>query len=124
MAIITISRGSYSHGTEVAEKVAQRAQNGDERARKIFSEAGRYLGRGISIIVNTLNSDKIIIGGGVSSAGSLLLNPVLKEFNSKTMEGIREKVSVSPSSLGMDAAVRGAIAMALNDIVFDHDLVN
>jgi predicted NBD/HSP70 family sugar kinase len=107
-----------------AKMVAERAADGDRAARKIYGEAGRYLGRGISIIANTLNSDKIIIGGGVSSAGSLLLKPVLKEFNGNTMEGIREKVSVCPSSLGMDAAVRGAIAMALNDIIFDHDLVH
>jgi glucokinase len=107
-----------------AEMVAKRADNGDRAAQKIYSEAGRYLGRGISIIANTLNSEKIIIGGGVSSAGNLLLQPVLKEFNNNTMEVIKDKVIVCMSSLGLDAAVRGAVAMALDDIIFDHYLVN
>ena len=107
-----------------AKMVAERANNGDKAAKKIYNEAGRYIGRGISIIANTLNSEKIIIGGGISSVGDLLLKPVLKEFNKNTMEGIKDKMSVRSSSLGMDTAVRGAIAMTLDDIIFDHDLVN
>ena len=107
-----------------AKMVAERANNGDKAAKKIYNEAGRYIGRGISIIANTLNSEKIIIGGGISSVGDLLLKPALKEFNKNTMEGIKDKISVCISSLGMETAVRGAIAMALDDMIFDHELVN
>lgn len=107
-----------------AKMVAERALNGDSEAKKIYDEAGRYLGRGISILANTLNSEKVIIGGGVALSGDLLLEPIMREFEKNTMEGIREKISVSLSTLGMDAAVRGAIAMALDDIIYDHKLVN
>jgi glucokinase len=104
--------------------VAQRATEGDTAAKKIFDEAGRYLGRGISILANTLNFQKIIIGGGIASAGTLLLDPVMREFEKNTMKGIREKTRMCLSTLGMDAAVRGAIAMALDDMIYDHRLVN
>jgi len=103
--------------------VAERAVNGDPIAKEIFSEAGRYLGRGISILANSLNPEKIIIGGGVALSRDLLLTPVLKEFKKNTMEVVKERTQVCLSSLGMEAGMRGAIAMALNDIVFDYDLV-
>jgi len=107
-----------------AKMVAERVKRGDAAAKKIYSEAGRYLGRGISILANTINTEKIILGGGISSAGELLLKPVLKEFRKNVMEVIRENVEVCLSSLGMDAAVRGCIAMVLNDTIFNYELVS
>ena len=106
-----------------AKVVAERALKGDNVAKDIYSEAGRYLGRGISILANSLNPEKIIIGGGVSLAGDLLLDPILSEFNENTMDVVKEKTKVCRSLLGMDAAVNGAVAMALNDIIFDFELV-
>lgn len=107
-----------------AKIVAERAKKGDPVAKKIYSEAGRYLGRGISILANSINPEKIIIGGGVSSAGDLLLKPILKEFTNNTMEVVKENTKVCISSLGMEAGVYGTIAMALNDMFFDYHLVN
>ena len=106
-----------------AKMVADRALEGNAVAKNIYSEVGRYLGRGISILANSLNPEKIIIGGGVSLAGTLLLDPILNEFNENTMDVVKEKTEVSRSLLGMDAGVNGAIAMALNDIIFDFELV-
>ncbi|KPJ62180.1 MAG: hypothetical protein AMJ42_00020 [Deltaproteobacteria bacterium DG_8] len=106
-----------------AKMVAERALEGDSVAKNIYREAGRYLGRGISILANSLNPEKIIIGGGVSLAGSLLLDPIIREFKENTMDVVKEKTKVCRSLLGMDAAVNGAIAMALNDIIFDFELV-
>ncbi|HEB30720.1 MAG TPA: ROK family transcriptional regulator [Spirochaetes bacterium] len=103
---------------------AERAEKGDTVAKKIIYEAGRYLGRGISILANFITPEKIIIGGGVSSAGDLLLKPILSEFNKNTMEVVKAKTQVCISSLGMEAGVYGAIAMALNDMFFNYGLVN
>ena len=103
---------------------AERAEKGDTVAKKIFYEAGRYLGRGISILANFITPEKIIIGGGVSSVGDLLLKPILSEFNKNTMEVVKAKTQVCISSLGMEAGVYGAISMALNDMFFDYGLVN
>jgi glucokinase-like ROK family protein len=107
-----------------AKMVAERAKRGDTAAKKIYNEAGRYLGRGISILANTINTEKIIFGGGISSAGELLLKPVLKEFRKNVIEAIKENAKVCISSLGMDAAVMGSIAMVLNDTIFNYELVS
>jgi glucokinase-like ROK family protein len=107
-----------------AKLVAEKALAGDPVAADIYSEVGRYLGRGISILANSLNPDKIVVGGGISLAGTLLMNPICNEFDENTIDVVREKTKVCRSLLGMDAGVRGAIAMALNDCIFDFEIVS
>jgi len=107
-----------------AKTAAERARKGDRTARKIYSEAGRYLGRGISVLANSINPEKIIIGGGVALAGDILLKPILKEFYANVMDVIKNRTEVRLSSFEMDAGVKGAVAMALNDYIFDYDIVS
>jgi glucokinase-like ROK family protein len=107
-----------------AKDTAELARSGDRVAGKIYNETGRYLGRGLSILANSLNPERIIIGGGISLAGELLLNPVKEEFNENTMDVLRNNVEIYLSPLGQDAGMIGAIAMALNDLVFKYDVVS
>ena len=107
-----------------AKMVADLAEQGDVAAQKIFNEAGRYLGRSLSIIANLFNPDTIIIGGGIASARKLLLRPVLEEYEAKTMDVIRKHTTIEISSLGIEAGVLGAIALALDTFVFKQDVIN
>lgn len=107
-----------------AKDTADLARGGNRAAGEIYNETGRYLGRGLSILANSLNPERIIIGGGISLAGELLLNPVKKEFNENTMDVLRNNIEIYLSPLGQDAGVMGAIAMVLNDLVFKYDLVS
>jgi predicted NBD/HSP70 family sugar kinase len=59
------------------------AKRGDNKAIEIFNEMGRYLGIGLSIIANILNPNLISIGGGISNAGQLLLEPAEKEMKKR-----------------------------------------
>ena len=78
------------------------ATNGDKLANKIFSDSGKYIGRSVAAVANLLNPEKIIIGGGVSLAGGILLNPIIEEFQKQTMEIIKNNTSIELSKLGMD----------------------
>jgi glucokinase-like ROK family protein len=111
-------------GWITAKKVADLARQGDVTAKTIFSEAGRYLGRMTSIVANFFNPDKIILGGGLSLASALMLESIMQEFEENTMEGIKHHTTIESSSLGMDAGVLGAIAMALDHFVFKQDIIN
>jgi glucokinase len=113
-----------AHTRPSARELAGRAREGDAGAARIFAGAGRYLGRAISIATNLLNPDKVIIGGGVALAEDLLLRPLRAEFDAQTMEVFRTHARIELSTLGMDAAVRGAIALALNTCVFNSSLVD
>jgi len=113
-----------NNGWITAKDVAERAKMGDQTAIEIFQETGFYLGKGISFIANVFNPDKVIIGGGVSLAGNILLDPLIDSFNKYTMKAVRANTQVELSSLGMDAGVYGAITMVLNERIFFTSLLN
>jgi len=102
-----------------AEEVARMAADGDAAAAAIFAEAGKFLGKAISFAANILSPDKVIIGGGISLAGGLLLEPVRREFNRHTMTEVRKSTEIAISCLGMEAGVLGAVALGLDKFVFD-----
>ena len=113
-----------SNGWITAKDLAEWAKQGDLIAKKIFEETSYYLGKGIAMIANVFNPDKIIIGGGVSGAGHLLLEHIQDSFNKYTMKIIKSRTKIELSSLGMDAGVYGAISMILNKNVFYTSLLN
>ena len=106
---------------KTAKELAAAANQGDEEAAKLFRDAGRYLGRSISMAVNLFNPDKVIIGGGVSRSGSLLMDSLMTEFQKDTMEIIKDTTSVELTTLGMLSGVSGAVALAIEAFLFSRE---
>jgi glucokinase len=88
--------------------VAEAAKQGDRVAQRIFAIAGEYIGTGLASIVNLLNPEKIIIGGGVAEAGDILLNPLKEALVKRAMPISGAAVEVVPAKLGNKAGVIGA----------------
>lgn len=88
--------------------VCEAAKAGDVVAQRIFSIIGEYIGIGMAGVVNLLNPEKIIIGGGVADAGDLLFNPIIKAIKERAMKISGETVQVVPAQLGNTAGVIGA----------------
>lgn len=94
------------------EKISRRAKNNDKDALKALAIAGRYLGIGLSIIINLLNPEKILLGGGVMEAGDLLLKPAIEEADARSFEGSFECCRIERASLGNKAGFIGAALWA------------
>jgi glucokinase-like ROK family protein len=107
-----------------AKMAADAAKNGDAKLIKIFDKVGMYLGRAISMAANLFNPDKIILGGGVTLCGKLLLEPLKKEYENHIMSGIKSHSMIEISSLGLDAGAFGAIALALNKFIFKPEKIH
>ncbi|GAB7387724.1 glucokinase [Bacillaceae bacterium] len=99
-------------GRITARHVVEAAKRGDRVARDILAQAGFYLGLGLSHLANAFNPQKIVIGGGVSRAGDVLMTPVLEAFRRFALARVREACEVLPASLGNDAGVIGAAWLA------------
>ena len=56
--------------------IAEAAQNGDQVAMEVFEETGYYLGLCVVNLINVLNPEMIVIGGGIAQAGELILEPI------------------------------------------------
>lgn len=92
--------------------VGEYASRGDEVARTIVAEAGGYLGWTLALAANLIDPDVIVVGGGVADLGDLYLGPARSRYRELAMEYVSD-VSIVPATLGYDAGVIGAAAVAL-----------
>jgi len=84
------------------------AKKKNHKAIAIWSEVGRLLGVALVGVVNLLNPDCIIIGGGVSGAGSVLINRVREVVRTQAMPIQGKSVRINRAKLGADAGLIGA----------------
>lgn len=96
-----------------AELVYRAAISKDTLAQNIMEETGWLLGIGISSLANIFNPDVVVIGGGVSKAGDMILAPAREVVRKRAMPGIAEQVQILPAVLGEDAGCIGAAGIIL-----------
>jgi glucokinase len=95
-----------------AEEIFHRAQKGDKDASEAFAIAGSYLGIGLSIAINLLNPEKILLGGGVMEAGELILAPAVEEAKARSFRSSFDCCSIQQASLGNRAGFIGSAFLA------------
>ncbi len=99
-------------GREVtAETVTEAALLGDAGAIGIIQRAGRYLGMGLAGLVNVLNPDTVVLGGGLTNIGDLYLAPAREELARRAFPQALADVRVAIGSLGEQAGALGAVAL-------------
>jgi glucokinase len=80
---------------------------------EIYTEMGRWLGRGLANLAAVIDPTVFVIGGGVSEAGDLLLQPARQSFGeSLTGRGFRPAAEVRLAHLGPQAGLVGAADLA------------
>jgi glucokinase len=97
--------------------VTRAAIEGDRTAVEILGVVGTRLGIGIAGLVNVLDPQVVIVGGGAVAAGDLLLGPARIAFHD-TVEAPdrRPSVPIVAAQLGNDAGAVGAAALALEEL--------
>lgn len=101
-------------GTLTASAVAALALEGDPEAEAIFDRAGSYLGIAAAGVVNMLNLEAVILGGGVAQSFELLATALRREILARTFAIPGKRVTVVRGELGDDAGVLGAAATAFD----------
>ncbi|MGM0751456.1 MAG: ROK family glucokinase [Bacillota bacterium] len=105
-----------SHGIVSAKDIFDAAREHDELALEVIDQLAFFLGLSLANLGNALNPEKIVIGGGVSKAGDILLNPVVKYFEQFSFPTVRTSTNLSIATLGNDAGVIGAAWLVKNKI--------
>jgi len=93
--------------------IAEAARDGDPFACQIMEETGRYLGIAVAMLVNLLNPDRVIIGGGVIQAGFPLIEPIRRAVKQRALEVAGERVSIVLADLGVEASAVGAATVVM-----------
>lgn len=95
-----------------ADDMANEAMEGDDFAAMMIERTGRYIGTGVASVINLLNIERIVLGGGVMKAGDLILNPIIQEAKRRAFQPCFEATTIMAASLGEDAATIGAALLA------------
>ncbi len=88
------------------------AVDGDALAREIIELTAWYIGVGLANLVNIFNPELIVLGGGLTNIGDLLLAPAYRVAGEGAYEAAFKAVRFSLAELGADVGVQGAAAFA------------
>ena len=95
-----------------AGTIVQAALEGDPIAKGILQQAGKYLGIAVGNILGVISPERVIFGGGVSSAGDLLLKPIVQTVNERVHVIPLQKVEFVLAELGISGGLVGAALWA------------
>ena len=95
-----------------ADDLAREAKEGDDFSLMMIERTGKYIGTGVASVINLLNIERIVLGGGVMQAGDLILNPIIQEAKRRAFLPCFEATQIVVAVLGEDAATIGAAMLA------------
>ncbi|GAB49484.1 ROK family glucokinase [Mobilicoccus pelagius] len=96
--------------------VTEAAREGDPTARELIAEIGHWLGVGMAGLAAAFDPGSFVIGGGVSAAGELLLDPAREAFRRRLPgRGYRPEARIVQAALGPDAGLIGAADLARHE---------
>jgi glucokinase len=99
-----------------SQLVAEAAHTGDGGAREVFRRAGHALGIGLTNLIDVLAPSLVVVGGGISGAGELILDPARAVVRARAFPPALRDVPILPAALGDLSGVYGAAAMVLQDV--------
>jgi glucokinase len=99
-----------------AEVISKAAQEGDNLAQECIARTGYYVGVGLANLVNIFNPEVIVIGGGLSNIGDMLLRPAFEEARQRAFQQSYQAVRFAVAELGRNSGVLGAAAFALQEV--------
>ncbi len=104
-----IRRIAQKHNSSLGPReLSEKAYHGDKKAKAIYNEVGKYLGVGLTNLVNIFNPQIIVVNGGISKAGKFLMEPAIKEMKKRRFRLIEQNTKIKLSELQEDAGLLGA----------------
>lgn len=103
-------------GQLAASDVAAAAQHGDAVAVELLSRSGQLVGETVATLVNFFNPSLVLLGGGVATAGDVILAAVRQAVYQRSLPLATRDLRISRSTLTPDPALTGAAHMVLDEL--------
>lgn len=107
-----LDRLGRDRGFRDGPEVVEAARAGDPAALEALRILGERLGIGIASMINVFDPQEVVIGGGVSSAGDLLLQPAARVAWQFVLPGVGSQTTIRLARQGPEAGVLGAALLA------------
>ena len=98
------------------KNIVQAIKEKDSFALKVVEEAGYDLGKKISFLVNLLNPEIVVIGGGIEDCGAPLLDAVKMAVKEWSVEEASAQVKIIPSAFGENAVALGVVGIVAREV--------
>jgi predicted NBD/HSP70 family sugar kinase len=118
-----IPTGAGAQARNLTDELVRRARKGDQAVLRSLSEAGRYLGIGLSSAVNLFDVDVVVLGGSFGPLAPWIVDDVRTVLCERVLSSAWSGCEVRASEFGEDAAVRGAAALTLMSVLAEPWLV-
>lgn len=106
-----LTGGNLSNLT--SEFISQAHHKGDEVAIKVIEQVGAWIGYGVANLINLLNPELIVLGGGLVKIGDLLLRAIRDGARERSLPASFQSTQILPAKLGDDSALLGAATLVL-----------
>lgn len=94
-----------------AKDIFDAAKEGDKFSLDLVDYEAEYLAMGIGNILNIINPEKIVLGGGVAMSGEILLNPMKEKLKKYALPVTLKNIEIVQGILGNEAGIKGAVAL-------------
>jgi predicted NBD/HSP70 family sugar kinase len=102
-----------SHGELTPERMLELALEGDPACRRVIGDSARIVGQVVAALCNQLNPERIVVGGTVSPAGELVLEPMRDVVHRYAIPAAAADAKVVQGSLGERAELLGALILVV-----------
>jgi predicted NBD/HSP70 family sugar kinase len=111
-----LGKGNPHHGASPVSTIVARADAGSKTTLAALDAAGTALGIALSDLINLLDLDTVLLGGGYSLLSSWLLDNIHTELTRRVLSAQWSSIDVRPALLGPDAAVIGAALTVVEQV--------
>ena len=113
-SILECAEGNIENVT--AQVIHRAAERGDKVAKELIAQTGYYVGVGLASLINIFNPELIVIGGGLSNIGDMLLEPAFKTAEKRAYKEAFHAVRFASAELGGNSGVIGAATFAFQEM--------
>jgi glucokinase-like ROK family protein len=106
------------------ELIHQAALQGDAFSIGLLDQAGRHIGGALSLVINLLNPEMVLIGGGVANGGDFIFQGIKEEVANRSMQHNIEHIYIGPAGLGDDCGIIGAATLILRSVFSNPNQYN
>jgi glucokinase len=104
-----------AHGLPDGRAAVRAARDGEPTAVEVLRVYGERVGVGIANLMNLFDPDEVVVGGGISAAGDLVLRPAEEAARRLALPGVGTRTRMRLARYGNDAGIRGAALMAAQE---------
>jgi len=110
-------------GMQRISDLLQAAEDGDGSSRRVIADAGRHIGIAAASLCNLFDPELIVVGGELAQAGEILMAPMRHSLERSALPSADGLPEIVGASFGEWAETRGAIAVALDHVTVDADVI-